>query len=211
MKKFNLSLTFAAALLTGFGMAGCSESQSPKANQSAQDTSVVQAIGDVKAIHVRLISADVIRQGTRGFSVGNAMAARVAYVFFDPQCPHCGELWQASQPLLTKARFVWIPVGLLNRASTTQSIALLSAPNPAQAMSEHEASLMARKGGISASASNPPELESAVKGNTEMLRKLGATGVPYVAIADGEAGKIKVMPFAADTATLAAFLGLSPN
>lgn len=204
-KTFSIIAT-AVAVLTS---AGCSDSTQKPAGESSvsAESSVVPSIGDTKAIHTKIISIEAIRQGTRGFSVGNGAAARVAYVFFDPQCPHCGELWFQSQPLLKQNRFVWVPVGLLNRASTTQSIALLAAQNPAQAMAEHEASLLGRRGGISASASNPPELESAVKANTEMLRKLGATGVPFVVTAAQEEGKVRVMPYAADTATFAAFLG----
>ena len=36
-----------------------------------------------------------------GFTVGNMMAVRQIYVFFDPQCPHCGHLWEAAKPLAT--------------------------------------------------------------------------------------------------------------
>ena len=39
----------------------------------------------------------VATQG-KGFVVGAAEGAPLAYVLFDPQCPHCGHLWQAADP-----------------------------------------------------------------------------------------------------------------
>ena len=60
------------------------------------------------------VSLDVIASEAKGFDVGTTMAAHVVYVFFDPQCPHCAELWESARPLKAQARFVWIPVGLLN-------------------------------------------------------------------------------------------------
>jgi thiol:disulfide interchange protein DsbG len=49
------------------------------------------------------------------------------YVFFDAQCPHCAALWVAAKPLKSQAKFVWIPVGILNAASTSQGATLLAA------------------------------------------------------------------------------------
>ena len=62
-----------------------------------------------------------------GFTVGPMMAAKTVYVFFDPQCPHCGRLWEASKPIADKLRMVWIPVAILNQNSAPQGTALLAA------------------------------------------------------------------------------------
>src|SRR5690606_23535120 len=108
----------------------------------------------------------------KGFTVGAMMAANTVYVLFDPQCPHCAALWESSQPLLRQARFVWLPVALLNAKSLPQGAAILGAANPAEAMSAHEKSLLANQGGISASASVPAEVEAAIKHNTALLNRL---------------------------------------
>ncbi|MDO9195767.1 MAG: DsbC family protein, partial [Rhodoferax sp.] len=55
----------------------------------------------------------VASQG-KGFTVGSMMSAHAVYVLFDPQCPHCGHLWEASVPLHSKVKFVWIPVAIMN-------------------------------------------------------------------------------------------------
>ncbi|WP_291146130.1 thioredoxin fold domain-containing protein [Hydrogenophaga sp.] len=146
----------------------------------------------------------------KGFSVGALMAANTAYVLFDPQCPHCAHLWQASQPLLKQARFVWLPVSLLNAKSLPQGAAILSAANPAEAMAAHEDSLMGGNGGISASADVPAELKAAIEHNTELLTRLGGTGVPFVVAKDPQTGA-RVLDGAVGTPQLAAFVGLLPG
>jgi len=78
------------------------------------------------------------------------MSARTVYVFFDPQCPHCADLWESAKPLKAQAKFVWIPVGLVSKASTAQGATLLAAADPAAAMEAHETSMRAQSGGISA-------------------------------------------------------------
>ena len=55
-------------------------------------------------------SYDTVASTGKGFTVGALMSAQAVYVLFDPQCPHCGHLWQASLPLHNKVKFVWIPV-----------------------------------------------------------------------------------------------------
>lgn len=146
----------------------------------------------------------------KGFTVGTMMAANTVYVLFDPQCPHCANLWQASQPLLRQARFVWLPVSMLNAKSLPQGAAILTAADPVQAMAEHEKSLIAGQGGISASASIPDEVKAAIEHNTTLLNRLGGDAVPYIVARDPQGGARSVggaMP----TAQLAAFIGLGAN
>ncbi len=144
----------------------------------------------------------------KGFTVGTMMAANTVYVLFDPQCPHCANLWQASQPLLRQARFVWLPVSMLNAKSLPQGAAILTAADPVQAMAEHEKSLMAGQGGISASASIPDEVKAAIEHNTALLNRLGGDAVPYIVTRDPQGGA-RGMGGAMPTAQLAAFIGLS--
>ena len=59
------------------------------------------------------IEAYAVAQKGHGFTIGALMAASTVYVFFDTTCPHCAELWGASQPLLNRLKMVWMPIGLL--------------------------------------------------------------------------------------------------
>ncbi|MBE2261480.1 MAG: thioredoxin fold domain-containing protein [Burkholderiaceae bacterium] len=145
----------------------------------------------------------------RGFTAGAMMAANPVYVFFDPQCPHCGHLWNASLPLQKSVKFIWIPVALINASSLAQGGALLAAVNPADAMTEHETSLLAGKGGISASSSLSPELEQAIKKNTEIMTSFGAEGVPFVVAKNLRTGQVISRDGSMSTAALADLLGVS--
>lgn len=149
----------------------------------------------------------VAAQG-KGFTVGAMMSANTVYVMFDPQCPHCGHLWEAALPLHGKVKFVWIPVAFINAKSAPQGAALLSAANPAELMAAHEKSILAGSGGIAASASPPAELEQAIKKNTALLNSLGAESVPYIVAKNPRSGESITNTGSLTTAALVNFLGL---
>jgi thiol:disulfide interchange protein DsbG len=153
-------------------------------------------------------SYDMVAADSKGFTVGALMSAQAVYVLFDPQCPHCGRLWQASVPLLSKVKFVWIPVSFNPAKSLPQGAALLSAPNPVEAMTAHEQSLLAGTGGMSASADVPEELKQAITNNTQLLNRLGVNSVPYLLGKHRKTGDIVSYNGAMDTAALANLLGV---
>ncbi len=144
----------------------------------------------------------------KGFTVGAFMSAHTVYVFFDPQCPHCGHLWQASLPLHKKIKFVWVPVAWMNASSLPQGAALLTAANPLDLMTEHEASLLSGKGGISAPASVTSDLEKSIKANTTLLNSFGAESVPFVVVKNARSGQTVSRTGALSTAALAELIGL---
>lgn len=150
---------------------------------------------------------EVLAAEGKGFTVGATMAARTVYVLFDPQCPHCGHLWEASQPLLGKARFVWLPVAFISPKSLPQGAALLQSAQPLQTMAAHEKALLAGSGGMSASASVPDDIRAAIERNTRLLDRLGAESVPLI-VTRSPAGQPLLHAGAMDTAALAALLGL---
>jgi thiol:disulfide interchange protein DsbG len=137
------------------------------------------------------------------------MSAHTVYVLFDPQCPHCGHLWEAAAPLQNKAKFVWIPVAIVNAKSGPQGAALLTAGNPVEAMTAHEKSILAGTGGMSASASPPRDIELAIKANTALFNGLGADSVPFIIAKNAKTGLVVSNVGAMDTLPLAAFLGLN--
>ncbi len=137
------------------------------------------------------------------------MSANAVYVLFDPQCPHCGHLWQASLPLQSKAKFVWIPVAIMNAKSAPQGAALLSAADPADVMTQHEQSILAGTGGTSASASISSDLEQAIKGNTALFNSLGVESVPYILAKNLQTGQLVTRTGAMNTAELAEFIGVA--
>lgn len=152
---------------------------------------------------------DVLSKEAKGFTVGAMMSAHTVYVLFDPQCGHCGHLWQAALPLLNRIKFVWAPVAMLGPKSLPQSAALLQATNPVEAMTAHETSLLAGQGGTAASATVPAEIEAAIKANTALLDRMRAEAVPFVVAKHAISGQSITHTGALDTARLLSFLGLS--
>lgn len=177
----------AAALL-----AGCKDGAGPAAGTKPETVPV---------------SIDAIASEARGFNVGSTMSTRTVYVFFDPQCPHCATLWQTARPLRPQARFVWVPVSVLNDKSGPQGAALLGAPDPVAAMDQHEASITARTGGIAAMNATD-ENKAAVKKNTELMNRFGFASVPTVVAKHAQTGETVTIEGSAPTATLAQRLGL---
>lgn len=181
----------------GLTVVGCSKQDTPAAAKAEAQAAVSAAQ-----------SYDDLAAGSKGFSVGALMAANPVYVMFDPQCPHCGHLWQATQPLLGKVKFVWVPVSFINGKSTGQGAALLSAPKPAELMSVHEGSLLANTGGIPAPADISADMAQAIKKNTELFNRLRVASVPYMVAKNARTGQVVSNTGAMPTPELAVFLGV---
>ena len=181
----------AAWLATSLLIAGCNNAAVPPAAKA----------GSVP------VSVAAIAAGATGFVVGAPMSARTVYVFFDSQCPHCGALWYAAKPLKSQAKFIWIPVGLLNDASTSQGAALLAAADPAAAMDAHETSMIAKSGGISARSDTDGQKASVAK-NTALLNSLGFASIPTIVGTNAQTGALVTQEGTLSTSALATLLGL---
>ena len=144
----------------------------------------------------------------KGFSVGPMMAAQVVYVYFDPACPHCAQLWNATQPLKDKLRIVWVPVGFLRSTSAGQGATILAAADPSAAMTRNEASILERGQGIPIDPQLPDGLLDQVKANTVILEKMGAQSVPYIVFKHARTGQVGTHAGAMDTAAFAQLVGL---
>lgn len=189
--------TLSAALITSLGLAACSREESAAGAQTeATPIAPAQAY-------------DVVAAEGRGFTVGALMSAQPVYVLFDPQCPHCGHLWNATLPLHAQAKFVWLPVAFISAKSLPQGAALLQASDPAQAMNAHEQSLLAGNGGTAASADIPAEVEARIRANTQLLNRLGAESVPFIVARHRSSGAVIAQPGAMDTPALTQLLGLA--
>lgn len=153
-------------------------------------------------------SVEIVAAEAKGFTVGAMMNANAVYVFFDAQCPHCAHLWEASVPLHKKAKFVWIPVGLINPSSSSQGAALLASADPALSMAAHEKSMLAGQGGISAPSSVDPAMADAIKSNTRLFNNLGVESVPFIVARNPRTGLTVTRSGSLATAPLAELIGV---
>ncbi|MCM2341600.1 DsbC family protein [Rhodoferax sp.] len=198
------TLTLTAALV--LTVAGCSKTDttSPGATPDGSAAATASAAPVANAGS----SYDLVATKGKGFTVGALMSAQPVYVLFDPQCPHCGRLWQASLPLLSKVKFVWIPISFNPAKSLPQGAALLGAVNPVETMTAHEQSLLAGTGGMAASADVPEELKQAINSNTQLLNQLGVDSVPFLLGKHRKTGDIVSFNGAMETTALANLLGV---
>lgn len=194
MSTRRLALTFLAA--TPLWLAACSK------EESASSVVAADRIDPARAF-------DALAAEVKGFTAGALMSKQTVYVLFDPQCPHCSHLWEASLPLHARVRFVWAPVALLGPKSLPQGAALLQATQPVEAMTAHEKSLLAGQGGTAASASIPAEIEAVIKANTVLLNRLGAESVPYTVARNATSGQVVAKAGSMTTPELAGFLGIT--
>jgi len=197
------SLSATAVLSLCLGLAACSKTEAPATPTAAPAPANTPALAPAQTY-------DLMAAKVKGFTVGPLMGANTVYVLFDPQCPHCGHLWQQSLPLQKKVKFVWAPVSFINGKSAPQGAAILSAPNPAEFMTAHEASLLAGTGGTPLPASVSPEIEAIIKANTEVFNGLKAESVPFIVAKNARTDAVVTRAGAMDTAALAEFLGVTP-
>jgi thiol:disulfide interchange protein DsbG len=191
-----LTILAALALLT----TSCSKTEAPpqaSATPSAAATTPVSAS-----------AYETLAASGRGFTVGAMMSAQPVYVMFEPQCPHCGHLWEASLALQGKVKFVWVPIAFNSGKSLAQAATLLASDKPLESMTEHEKSLLAGTGGISASSSIPADLEQAIKANTQLLSSLGQDSVPFLVAKNRRTGELVSHSGAMDSAALSKLLGV---
>ena len=203
-KLLALPLVTALALLA----AGCSKPGEPPA-AGTSSTSASTSTGAAPApVAVSGSSYDTVANTGKGFTVGSMMSAQPVYVLFEPQCPHCGRLWNASLELHSKVKFVWMPVAFNQGKSLSQAATLLSAADPLATMTEHEKSLLSGNGGITAMDSVSPEMAQAIKTNTDLMTTLGIDSVPYILAKNRRTGEIVSNNGALDTPALAKLLGV---
>ena len=183
------SLLLAFASVATLGLSACSDSA------GSENLAIAQAY-------------DVLAKEGRGFGTGSMMASNTVYVLFDPQCPHCGHLWETVQAMKQHVKFVWLPVAFIGPASATQGAALLSAADPVAAMTAHEASLLAGQGGTAASANVPDDIATAIRKNTDLFKRIGGESVPYIVAKNARTGAVVGEAGALDAEGLVQFLGL---
>jgi thiol:disulfide interchange protein DsbG len=201
LNRRRFALAAPAALLAACTLAACQDK--PAASAAASAGTAGASPAQAPAPDAYALAA----KGT-GFTVGPVMAAHTVYVFFDPACPHCAHLWNEAKPLATRLKMVWMPVQLLRNTSGPQGATILAAANPAEAMEQNEASVLARGPGIAVPASLPDGLLAKVKANTELFNQAGAESVPFIVFRNAQSGQVGTHAGAVSTAELAAMAGV---
>jgi thiol:disulfide interchange protein DsbG len=205
MKRRLFALSTSAALLAMAGCQRAAEPAAPAASASAGGANVPAAANPAAA---QARDAYTLAATGKGFSTGPIMSAHTIYVFFDTTCPHCAHLWASAKGVGGKLKIVWMPIGLLRPQSLPQGATILSAADPAAAMAENEASVLAHGNGITAAGSLDDAVVAQVKANTELFRQLNSDSVPLIVYRNSQTGQVGQYAGAVDAAKLMEFAGL---
>lgn len=137
------------------------------------------AVADKSAINQELHKT-IVDEHT-GFKVGKTTdGGGPTYVFFDPQCNHCLDLWQQAKPLNNTYQLTWVPVNLLGEKSLDLGAALIESKTPGKLMDLklQDSKLTDPKAKPSAKVADVTRAK--VKANLALLKKLGFDSVPLV-------------------------------
>ena len=189
----------ALALVSALILSACDSPSTPAPAGAAQA---------VPEIPVTKISADnfELAKAAKGFQVG--MGAPAAVVFFDPQCPHCGDLWAAAKPLYAKAAIKWVPVGILNAKSETQAALLLASATPLTAMNAHEDAMRAHGSDVLVDVPTDAARGDARKNAQLMTGPLASTSIPTIVYLDPTTKQPSMVTGALPTDRLAKLLAV---
>lgn len=117
---------------------------------------------------------------------GKPDAPQIAYVFIDPNCPYCNQLWRDARPLVQSGQLQLrhILVGILRPSSEGKAAAILAAKAPEQALASHALAYADAHGknpetlGIAALQRIPLSARDALANNLSLMNSMGLRATP---------------------------------
>lgn len=174
--KIFSAMLLSAAIFSGNAMAA-SNDNIPATNSIVGSATITEITPQIK------ILLQVMGKNITGFGTGPQQNKIMPLmVFFDPQCPHCKNLWSAANaPENKDISIIWIPVGILNNLSMPQAVAILQSSDAGKAMDIHEADIATGGTGLKINEAdlNKETLEK-VQRNTLLFGKMNLKSVPII-------------------------------
>lgn len=108
---------------------------------------------------------------------------KTLYVFFDPQCDECDNLWKTLQGKeFSDYRVLWIPVSVVAHGEgdlgLMQAATIIYSKDPLKALAEHEKLFSEGKSGIVPSKNIPKSIIDRIRANTYIYNHQGFQRVP---------------------------------
>lgn len=137
---------------------------------------------------------------------GSEKAARVVYVFTDPNCPYCHKFWNDARPWVNsgKVQLRHVLVGILGPTSPGKAAALLAAKDPSSALSQHEQ--QQTLGGLKPMSPIPANVRAQLDANFRLMQQLGSAATPTIFYKDAQ-GRLQKMQGAPSAEKLSQILG----
>jgi len=198
-----LSAIMVGSLAMVAACSGKNEAPSAAKSSDAPKKSDSKPASEAKSPYSEAEQAYGLAAGTvKGIEVGSSK--NVAYVLFDPNCPHCAKLWSEAKLLKDKVKFVWAPVSILPNTMPAIGATILAAKDPIKAMDKHITDRIT----LEEAGSAPSDLTRSVERNSHVFQLMQAEGVPLVLYRNAETGKAEMATGAMTAADLAKKMGL---
>ncbi|HUI58999.1 MAG TPA: thiol:disulfide interchange protein DsbG [Steroidobacteraceae bacterium] len=138
-------------------------------------------------------------------AAGAKSSARLVYVFADPDCPFCNDLWKALKSARAPdVQIRYLLVAVIDADSRGKDAAILESPDPAAALEHHERQFA--RGGVTPKSEVQPTTAEALAANEALMQALHLYGTPGMVYLD-EHNEVKVFAGMPDSGQLRAIVG----
>jgi thiol:disulfide interchange protein DsbG len=138
-------------------------------------------------------------------SAGAKSAERVVYVFTDPDCPYCNDLWKAFQKARAPdVQIRYLLVAVIDADSKGKAAAILEAKDPAAALEKSERNY--EHGGIAPKTMISAQTNETISFNGDLMGALRIPGTPGLVYMD-EHNQVKVFAGMPDEKQLGSIVG----
>ena len=136
---------------------------------------------------------------------GAKSAARVVYVFLDPNCPYCNDLWKAMKTARApEVQIRYLLVAVIDAESRGKDATILEAADPAAALEKSERNF--DRGGVAPQATVQPATAETISVNEALMQALHLYGTPGLVYLD-QHDEVKVFGGMPDPQQLRAIVG----
>ena len=128
-----------------------------------------------------------------------------AYVFTDPDCPFCNDLWKALQTARAPdVQMRYLLVAVIDADSKGKDAAILESKDPAATLEKHERGYA--RGGVAPKATLLPATSETISVNADLMAALHIFGTPGLVYLD-EHNQVKVFAGMPDPTQLRMIVG----
>ena len=154
--------------------------------------------GSATGLMQRLDRAHWIAEGAKSTD-------RLVYVFTDPNCPFCNDLWKAMrQARAPNVQIRYLLVAVISADSRGKDAAILESPDPGSALDRNERNFA--KGGIAPKANWQPATAEVISSNEALMAALQIYGTPGLVYLNAQS-EVKVFAGMPDPEQLRAIVG----
>ena len=116
-------------------------------------------------------------------AIGPKLPGRIVYVFTDPNCPYCNDLWQAMRTATAPdVQVRYLLVAVINADSRGKDATILESTDPAATLEKHERNYA--HGGIASKPTSQPATTETLSVNEALMGALHIYGTPGLVYLD---------------------------